>query len=324
VTKPFDGRAWFVRSRYAGRVELAHANVAVTGATGFLGEYLVAALRARGAHPVAVVRNRDKAERMLPKGIELRVADLADTPALSRAFQGVDAVIANAAVISFRNPALTMRTNVEGTRNVFSAIASAGVRRAIHISSSAAYPFTLRQSDENTPLRPLRKLSSLAAYAHAYGVSKAEAERIAWRAAETHDIALTTFRPCGITGPRDPLLIAAIERFMRAWVVPFPAFTEIGVAHAGDVAGAVMLALASPEVASGRAYNLQGSTATLWQIADAWVRAGGRSPRLRVPVPVPLAMRYDDERVRRELGWRPRSLDAIIAEAVAARRTPVG
>jgi dihydroflavonol-4-reductase len=305
--------------RYAGRVELAHTNVAVTGATGFLGEYLVAALRARGARVIAVVRNREKAERMLPLDVEVRLADLADAPALTRAFQGVDAVIANAAVVSFRDHALMMRTNIEGTRNVFSAIASAGVTRAIQISSSAAYPFSWRQSDEDAALRPLRELSRLAGYVHAYGVSKAEAERIAWRAAETHHIALTTFRPCGITGPRDPLLIAAIGRIMRAWVVPFPVFTAIGVAHAGDVAGAVMLALASPEVSSGRAYNLQGCTATLWQIADAWARAGGHAPRLRVPIPLPIALRYDDERARRELGWRPRSLDTIIAEAVEAR-----
>lgn len=303
-------------------MELAHTNVAVTGATGFLGEYLVAALRARGARPIAVVRNRQKAERVLPRGVDVRVADLADTAALAQAFQGVDAVIANAAVISFRDPALTMRTNVEGTRNVFDAIVRAGVRRAIHISSSSAYPLSLRQSDEDTPLRPLRKLSFLASFASAYGVSKAEAERVAWRFAETHDVALTTFRPCGITGPRDPLLIAAIERFMRPWVVPFPVFTEIGVAHAGDVAGAVMLALAAPDVSTGRAYNLQGCTATLWQIADAWTRAGGHSPRLRVPIPVPLTMRFDDQRARRELDWRPRSLDAIVAEAVAARRAP--
>ena len=291
----------------------------MTGATGFLGEYLVAALRARGARAIAVVRNREKAERVLPKDVELRVADLADTPALTRAFHGVDAVIANAAVISFRNPALTMRTNVEGTRNVFSALAHAGVHRAVLISSSAAYPFSLAESDENTPLRPLRKLSFLGGFANAYGVSKAEAERIAWRAAENHQIALTTFRPCGITGPRDPLLLATIERFMRPLVTPFPAFTEIGVVHAGDVAGAVMLALTQPAIASGRAYNLQGHTVTLWQIADAWARAGGHAARLRVPIPVPFAMRYDDTRVRRELGWLPRSLDAILEEAVRVR-----
>jgi nucleoside-diphosphate-sugar epimerase len=304
-------------------VELAHASVAVTGATGFLGEYLVAALRARGARAVAVVRNREKAARVLPSDVELRVADLADTPALTRAFHGVDAVIANAAVISFRDPALTMRTNVEGTRNVFTALAHAGVRRAVLMSSSAAYPLSLAKSDEDTPLRALRRLRFLSGFANAYGVSKAEAERVAWRAAELHQIALTTFRPCGITGPNDPLLMATIERFLRPRVTLFPAFTEVGVVHAGDVAGAVMLALAQPKIASGRAYNLQGHTATLWQIADAWARAGGQAARLRVPIPVPIAMRHDDTRVRRELGWLPRSLEAIVEEAVRVRSLPL-
>jgi hypothetical protein len=60
----------------------------------------------------------------------------------------------------------------------------------------------------------------------------------------------------------------------------------------------------------------------LWQIADAWARAGGHTARLRVPIPVPIALRFDDTRVRRELGWLPRSLDAILEEAVKARSFP--
>jgi dihydroflavonol-4-reductase len=296
-------------------VHIASASIAVTGATGFLGGYLVDALRARGAHVIAVVRDLDKAARLLPSDVELRSADLADRAALTRSFAGVQAAISNAAVVSFRSPSLTMRTNVEGTRNVFEALATAGVRRAIAISSSAAYPCSFARSDETLPLRTLGRVH----FANAYGASKAEAERIAWRISNAAGIGLTTFRPCGITGPCDPLLIAAIERVMRARIAPFPAYTTIGVVHAADVAEAVLRALEQPEVANGRAYNLQGHTATLWQIADAWQRAGGRSPRLRIPVPVPFALRYDDTRARRELGWSPRTLDAILEEAVLRR-----
>jgi nucleoside-diphosphate-sugar epimerase len=307
------------RARYAGRVEIANLSIAVTGATGFLGGYLVNGLRARGAHVIAVVRDRAKAERLLPAEVELRVADLADRTALARSFRGCDAVIANAAVISFVDPGLTMRTNVEGTRNVFEALVECGVRRAVAISSSAAYPMSFAKLSETTSLRALTR----GWYHNAYGISKAEAERVAWRIARAHDLALTTFRPCGITGPHDPMLIAAIERVMRAWVTPFPAYTKIGVVHAADVTDAVARALLRPELARDKAYNLQGSTATLWQIADAWRRAGGRSPLLRLPVPVPLALHYDDTLARRELGWEPRSLDAILSEAVAARGAPM-
>lgn len=301
-------------------VQLSRSRIAITGATGFLGGYLVADLLARSASVVAVVRDAHKAARVLGPDVEVRVAELGDGAALTRCFAGCDAVVSNAAMISFRKPQLTMQTNVEGTRNVFEAIARAGVGRAIAISSASAYPagFGRRALDEQTPLRRLARTW----FGNAYGVSKAEAERVARTIAEAHGIALTTFRPCGITGPHDPLLITCIDRAMRVPVVPFPACTEIGVVHAADVAVAVALALEHPDVSAGKAYNLQGHTVTLWQIADAWRRAGGRAARLRLPVPVPLALRYDDSRVRQELGWQPRALATILDEAVRARRQP--
>jgi nucleoside-diphosphate-sugar epimerase len=298
-------------------VQIENATIAITGATGFLGGYLVAGLRARGARVLAVVRDREKAARLLPAEVEIRLADLSDRAGLAQAFTGADVVISNAAVISFRTPKLAMRTNAEGTRNVFESLASVGVKRAIAISSSAAYPSSRHLLDERTPLRAPARLSLL----NAYGLSKAEGERAAWSIAARAGIALTSFRPCGITGPLDPLLIAAIARVMRVPLAPFPAFTEIGVVHAGDVVDAVVRALVAPDVASGKAYNLQGNTVTLWQIADAWERAGGRAPRLRLPIPIPIALRYDDSLARRELGWHPRSLEAIVEEAVRARAT---
>ena len=306
-------------TRYIARVQLPDATIAITGATGFLGRYLVDTLTRRGARVISVVRDRDKAMRVLGAGCEVRVADLSDQPALCRAFAGVDAVIANAAVISFRSPRLTLRTNIDGTRNVFGAIAQAGVKRAVSISSSAAYRALSPRSplDESAPLQDFGR----AWFGNAYGMSKAEAERVASALSREAGVALTTFRPCGITGPGDPLLMATLARTMRMPVVPYPVFTAIGVVHAGDVAEAVALALERPEVSRDRAYNLQGHTVTLWQLADAWRSAGGRSTRLRLPVPCPISLRYDDTRARRELGWRPRSVAVIVEEAVQARHS---
>jgi nucleoside-diphosphate-sugar epimerase len=298
-------------------VRLNDSTIAVTGATGFLGGYLVRALRERGAHVVAVVRNATKARELLPEDVELRIADLADRDALTRAFAGVDAVIANAAVIAFFDPKLAHSTNVDGTRNVFQAIAAAGVKRAIAISTTEVYARANGKRDETRALRE----HGPGWFLQAYGVSKAEGERLAAQSARAADVALTIFRPCGITGPADPLLITWVERFMKPWLVPFPTHVAIGVAHAADIAQAVLLALEKPEVSAGKVYNLQGNTATLWQLADAWKRAGGRSPKLRLPVPVPVSLRHDDDRVRRELGWQPRGIDAIMSEAVQARRT---
>jgi nucleoside-diphosphate-sugar epimerase len=40
---------------------------------------------------------------------------------------------------------------------------------------------------------------------------------------------------------------------------------------------------------------------------------------LRVPIPLPWVLRYDDTRAREELGFRPRSLESIIEEARRAK-----
>ena len=78
--------------------DLKGKTVAVTGASGMIGVYLCRSLLRAGAHVVGVVRNPEKAAFLAAEGVEFRKADLADTAALTAAFQGCDAVIANAAM----------------------------------------------------------------------------------------------------------------------------------------------------------------------------------------------------------------------------------
>src|SRR6187431_856998 len=111
---------------------LENKTIAVTGATGFLGRYFVRELHAQGANVVAVVRNPAKVPELKRDGIELRIADLADRTALSRAFANCDAVIANAGQVSM-NPDYDelLRQNLDGTRNTLHACADANVQRVI-------------------------------------------------------------------------------------------------------------------------------------------------------------------------------------------------
>jgi nucleoside-diphosphate-sugar epimerase len=295
-------------------VQLDKMTIAVTGATGFLGGYLVDALLARSARVIAVVRNLDKARDLAGRGAELRKASLEDPSALRAAFSGADAVISNAAVIAFTRPRETMRTNVEGTRNVFEALRDAGVGRAINISSASAYAPSPFLKSETSGLRRGRRNALLAAY----GESKAAADKLAAELSARAGIALTTFRPCGITGPHDPLLRPALARFMRMKVAPLPIGTRIGVVHGADVADAVRRALEQPELTRGKVYNLQGHTISLWDLSSAYLRAGGPSPWLRIPVPFPYLLRFDDSLARRELGFAPRELSSILREWLGA------
>jgi dihydroflavonol-4-reductase len=121
-------------------MELRGARVAVTGATGFLGRYVVEALLGRGSRVVGVVRNPGRVPALAAR-IELRAADLADPRALAAGFAEADAVVSNAALFSLRNARWEdhQRANVEGTTNVFDAAAAAGVSRIVHVSSVAVY-----------------------------------------------------------------------------------------------------------------------------------------------------------------------------------------
>ena len=73
----------------------------VTGANGFLGRQVVAALLARGLEVRAMVRPAARLEALgWPSSVEVFRADLRTSRELERAFEGVDVLLHLAAVVS--------------------------------------------------------------------------------------------------------------------------------------------------------------------------------------------------------------------------------
>src|SRR5262249_61821169 len=89
------------RRKGVGR-ELRDTTIAVTGATGFLGRYVVDALLRRGARVIGVVRNPDRVPALAARGVEMRRADLGSREALARGFAGAAAIVSNAPPLSLR------------------------------------------------------------------------------------------------------------------------------------------------------------------------------------------------------------------------------
>lgn len=288
-------------------MDLGGKRIAVTGATGFLGRYIVDVLLARGAHVVGVVRNPAKVPELVAKGVELRQADLSQRDRLASGFAGVEAIVSNAALFSLTNQSWDEheRANVLGTQNVMGACRDAGVRRVVQVSSVAVYGlFTKGRLHEDTPQlsATTRRLPW-----NVYPVSKAISEQEAWRLAADYQLALTTVRPCTIYGAFDPNFMGVFRR-VTTWPVSIkPLGLKMSFVYAGDVAEGIALALEG-ETSIGRAYNLTGSGETWEDLTQAWQAAGGATPWLRLPVPIPLAPDFDSSRARQELGWRPRSL----------------
>ena len=106
--------------------------IAITGASGRLGSYV---LRALADHELRVV------DLAPPDGhqVDFRMADLRAFDALHAALQGIEVVVHLGGIdrsVAI-DDAATMQVNVIGTWNLFEASRCAGVRRVIHCSSNS-------------------------------------------------------------------------------------------------------------------------------------------------------------------------------------------
>ncbi len=113
--------------------------IAITGASGLLGNFIAQRLRVAGIPFYGIKRNATRFQDN-QLSMDWKDSDILDTISLPRAIEGADAVIHSAALVSF-NPAdaeILYRINVEGTRHVVNACLQAGVPRLLHISSVAA------------------------------------------------------------------------------------------------------------------------------------------------------------------------------------------
>jgi len=139
--------------------------ILVTGGAGFIGSHIVEALVQRGDQ-VRVLDNlstgfADNVTR-LGESVELIVADITDTEAVSKALDGVDCVFHQAALASVpRSIEAPLDTNaacVTGTVNLLHCAHQAGVRRVVYAASSSAYgdqpTSSKRETDMPIPLSP--------------------------------------------------------------------------------------------------------------------------------------------------------------------------
>lgn len=139
----------------------AGKTVVVTGGAGFIGSHVVEALLAQG-YAVRVVDNfaAPRREECIHAEAELVEADVRDTDAMRRAFQGAFGVCHLAALPrvqdSLDHPLETHDVNVTGALSVIIAAHEAGVSQFVFASSAAVYgnreelPMT-----EDTPCAPV-------------------------------------------------------------------------------------------------------------------------------------------------------------------------
>lgn len=157
--------------------------VLVTGATGFVGAYILRYLLQKG-YKIKALRRRNSPMSLvkdIQSQIEWLEGDILDLPFLERAMEDVQQVYHAAAMISF-NPQesnLMFKINAEGTANVVDAALYAKVEKFVHISSIAALGRKAFQPhvDEAMQWENSKENSN-------YAISKFKAECEVWRGFE--------------------------------------------------------------------------------------------------------------------------------------------
>jgi UDP-glucose 4-epimerase len=334
----------------------AGLTVAVTGPTGEIGQAVVSALeRSREVGRVLGMARRsfDPTTRGWKK-VSYRRGDVLDREAVADLVSGADVVV-HLAFIIMGGPQETRSVNLDGSRNVFEAAVSAGVKRLVYASSVAAYGF---HRDNPQPLT--EEVPARGSAGHYYSAQKAEVEALLREVLEGGDTDAYVFRPCIVGGRDAPLLIdslpytqiserlpESVRRLLDGVPILKPVLPDPGVpfqlVHHDDVAGAMRAAVlgrGSPGV-----YNLAGTgELTVSQLArelgwysipvpelavDAVTEIIGRLGFLPAQAQWVSAFRepviMDTSKARRELRWRPKrdALETLRETITAAREDPL-
>lgn len=253
--------------------------VLVTGATGFLGEYLVKRL-VKKYRVLALGRNREKGEKLTAHGALFCQVDFTDRQSVVPYFQGVDYVIHAGALSTVWGKWQDFyQTNVEGTELVAKLCLENSVQRLVYLSSPSIY--TGKEDQYHIREDQAPRKNDLNYYIR----SKLLAEHVIhkWNKRGLETVIL---RPRGLIGIGDTSLV---PRLLRANKKPgIPLFRNgrnlVDITSVENVALACELAMKAPG-ASGKVFNItNGEPMAFRQILEQFLEAIGESPHyLRLP-----------------------------------------
>ena len=234
--------------------------VTVFGGSGFVGRYVVHALLATGARVRIAARSPGDGWFLRTQGglgqTQFVAADVRKAATVARALDGATAAVNLVGILKGDFDAF----HVAGARHVAEEAARAGCTGLVQISAIGADP----------------------ASASAYGRSKGEGEA-AVRAAFP---AATILRPSIIFGREDGFVNRFADLIATLPVVPIiRGAAKFQPVYVGDVADAVVAALAAPDAHGGQTYELGGPEIITMAALNRWIAAatGRKRPFVALP-----------------------------------------
>jgi nucleoside-diphosphate-sugar epimerase len=289
--------------------------VLVTGASGFVGGYLVEELARWGHSVTGMVRKNSDRSFLEELGVKLVVGDLADPDSLTKATKGVDAVVHLAAYYTFSGKKEVYESvNVGGTRSLLEASLKNRVIRFVYCSTTEAIgPVEKPPGDENSPTNPQ----------YDYGRSKVKAEGVVKDYA-SKGLDYTIVRPSGIYGPRNVddvsywFITSVFKNSISTRFIVGSGESLVQFTHISDVVQGFALVLEKLEVSKNQVYIISEDGAHTYNetykiLCDI---SGRKPPRIHVNPWLAKAMITPVEGINRVTGrenfmWHTKTVDSV-------------
>jgi nucleoside-diphosphate-sugar epimerase len=256
----------------------------ITGATGFVGSGVVARLAGEGVETLACVRG-DMVS--MPKGVRIvPVAELTANTDWRQVLVGVKILVHLAARVHvIHNTQIDSLTafravNVEGTLNLASQAAVAGVKRFVFISS-------VKVNGESTPSGRAFTEVDVPNPQDAYGQSKLEVEQGLRQLSANTGMEVVIIRPPLVYGPGVKANFAALIRAVqRGWPLPLGAlYNQRSFVALDNLVDFIVTCITHPQAANQTFLVSDGQDLSTTELLRSMAQAAGVRARL-LPLPV--------------------------------------
>lgn len=248
--------------------------ISITGATGFLGRYLIETLQAAGHHVTAWYRSDPGPDRF--ENVNWIRGELGNRCDAERLVESADAVIhcglfrgGHSFLDSGNDPLRYWHLNATGSLQLLDAAERAGVAKFVFVSSGAVHETVLpdRPLDETHPLLP----------GTLYGACKAAVETLIHYYGISGKLCAATVRPASIYGVADPVEDSKWFDIVQQVCLGSDVSATKGskTVHASDVAKAALLLLDQGDSISGQTYNCCDRMISDYEVAGIAKRIAG-------------------------------------------------
>lgn len=227
---------------------MSKQTVLVTGGAGFLGINLVRHLLKKGYDVVSYdIADFDYADTK--DKVKIIKDDIRNKKSLDKAMKGVDLVVHCAAALPLYSKEDIFSIDLDGTHNVLEAAQKQGIKRVVHISSTAVYGIkTKNPTSEDDPLVGIGP----------YGIAKIESEKVGEEFREK-GMCVPILRPKSFIGPERLGVFALLYDWAKEGL-NFPMIgsgkNEYQLLDVADLCDAIYLTLTLPAGKANDTFNV--------------------------------------------------------------------